>query len=361
MTNDKVIIAMSGGVDSSVAAAILKKEGQSLIGITMRVWEDPAGTEKRHGACCSLDDADDARRVAEKLNIPHYVMNVKKEFKKNVVDYFVGEYLSGRTPNPCILCNSDIKFDYLFLQGEKLGAKYVATGHYAKTGKFHDFPVIIRGADRVKDQSYFLFSIKPDKVPRILFPLADLDKEKTRAIAKELGLNVAQKQESQEICFIPDDDYAGFIKQEVDSRAIAGGDIVNRAGEKLGRHKGLFNYTIGQRKGLGIAHKTPLYVVSIEPSTNRLVVGEKDEAYGKTLLAKKMNWFVPPEDFSKLELSARIRHRHEDANADVTVKDNGETIVEFAKPELAITPGQAVVIYHGDVVIGGGWIEKKLG
>lgn len=360
MKNNKVIIAMSGGVDSSVAAAILQKENRSLIGITMRVWEDPVGIEKRHGACCSLDDADDARRVAEKLKIPHYVLNVKEEFKKKVVDYFVGEYISGRTPNPCILCNSDIKFDYLFHQGEKFGAKYVATGHYAKIGKFQDLPVIIRGADHAKDQSYFLFSIKPDKLDRILFPLSDLDKETTRGIAGELGLNVAQKQESQEICFIPDNDYARFIKQITHDNGIVTGDIVNTSGGKLGHHKGLPFYTIGQRKGIGIAHKTPLYVVAIEPAGNRLVVGEKNEVYGKILLAKKMNWFVPKEEFAGLALSAKIRHRHEDASANVTVKDNGDTIIEFHEPQLAIAPGQAVVIYHNDVVMGGGWIEEKL-
>ncbi|VAX14769.1 tRNA-specific 2-thiouridylase MnmA [hydrothermal vent metagenome] len=361
MKTGKVLAAMSGGVDSSAATALLKKEGHEIIGVTMRVWEDPVGTEKRHGACCALDDADDARRVADRLDIPHYVLNVKKEFKEQVVDKFVNEYVSGRTPNPCVLCNGIIKFDYLFRQGEKYGAKYVATGHYAQTGSFRDFPVIMRGVDRNKDQSYFLFSIKPENVGRILFPLGALEKSETRKIAHSFDLNVAEKAESQEICFIPDNNYANLIKSSFNTGAgVTAGEIINGDGIVIGQHKGYAHYTIGQRRGLGIANATPLYVTAIEPETNRVIVGQKSDVYGKTLQASSMNWFVPPQEICDLTLTARIRHNHDDSVADVKALGNNEAVIEFKTPQLAIAPGQAIVIYHENVVVGGGWIEKRI-
>lgn len=351
---------MSGGVDSSVAAALLKEQGHELVGITMRVWDLPHSAESRPGSCCSIDDANDARRVAERLGIPHYTLNVKAEFKERVVDYFVSEYVSGRTPNPCVLCNQAIKFGYLFSQGAKFGVSKVATGHYARIGDFHGHKVIMRGLDPAKDQSYFLFSTPPERLRDIIFPLGGLSKPEARALAEKYGLAVAEKPESQEICFVPDDDHAAFIENVSVNGASREGDIVNARGKVLGQHRGYARYTIGQRRGLGVAAGEPLYVTAIEPEENRVVVGGRDEVYGTALLARGMNWFVPADEAAGLELTARIRHKSQDAPARVEARARGEAVVEFSRPQLAITPGQAVVIYHGDAVMGGGWIEKRL-
>ncbi len=360
MNSDLTLAAMSGGVDSSVTAALLKERGHKVVGVTMSVWEPPENIERRNGQCCSTEDADDARRVAEKLGIPHYSLNVKTEFKEGVIDNFVREYLAGRTPNPCVKCNQILKFDYLFQKGKRFGARYVATGHYARIGSFMGRPVILRGIDRHKDQSYFLFSTPPDKLDRILFPLGELSKEETRKLAHKYGLNVAEKKESQEICFIPDDNYAGFIEQTSGPMVAREGDIVRSSGEKLGRHQGFMRFTIGQRKGLGIASAAPLYVINIVPESNLVVVGEKEEVFSSQLLATDMNWFVDPFELGDLELTAKIRSRSEDSPAKITLKGKNSALVTFAKPQLAITPGQGVAIYHGEVLLGGGWIESGL-
>ncbi|VAX26061.1 tRNA-specific 2-thiouridylase MnmA [hydrothermal vent metagenome] len=360
MNSDLTLAAMSGGVDSSVTAALLLERGHKIVGVTMSVWEPPENVERHSGACCSTEDTDDARRVAEKLGIPHYSLNVKNEFKEGVIDNFVREYLSGRTPNPCVKCNQILKFDHLFQKGERFGARYVATGHYARIGSFMGSSVIMRGIDRHKDQSYFLFSTPPDKLGRILFPLGELSKEETRKLAHKYGLNVADKKESQEICFIPDDNYAKFIEQTSRSTTHCEGDIVRSSGEKLGRHQGFMRFTIGQRKGLGIASSAPLYVIDIVPERNQVVVGEREEVFSSRLLATDMNWFVDPHEIGDLELTAKIRSRSEDSPAEITIKGKNSVSITFAEPQLAITPGQGVAIYHGQFLLGGGWIERGL-
>ncbi len=345
-------------MDSSVAAALLKQEGHKLIGITMRVWDDPDGDQARAGSCCSLDDADDAKRVAEQLGIPHYTLNVKDRFKKKVVDNFVDEYLKGRTPNPCVLCNQDIKFDYLFEQGKKFGASHIATGHYAGIGSFMGHTVVTRGRDLLKDQSYYLFSIDPSRLEKIMFPLGGYSKPETRALAEKYGLNVADKAESQEICFVPDDDYKNFISSRPGAEKIGEGDIVDANGGIIGRHSGYTGYTIGQRKGLGISARSPLYVTGIEPGLNRVIVGEKSGLYKGSLTATNVNWYIQPEKLEGISLTARIRSRAPDVPAIVTATGEREAKVEFLKPQLSVTPGQAVVFYHEDFVVGGGWIDK---
>jgi tRNA-specific 2-thiouridylase len=358
MNDELILVAMSGGVDSATVAALLADEGRKLVGVTMRVWEDPEGTAARHGACCTLDDASDARRVAEKLGFPHYTMNVKGPFREKVVDRFVAEYLAGRTPNPCVLCNREIKFDYLFRQGEKFGATKVATGHYARIGSFNGRPALLRGVDRAKDQTYFLFSIPVERLGSILFPLGGMTKDETRSVAEARGLLVARKRESQEICFIPDNDYAALVKKEAQV-AVRPGDVVDLDGKRLGAHKGYVHYTVGQRKGLGIAARRPLYVVRIDPLANRVVVGPREAIYGRKLSATGFNWLVPFDETAGMALTVRIRHNGADTPATVAV-DGDAVIVTFDEPVSAIAPGQGVVVYHGDVVIGGGWIEERL-
>ncbi|MDH5511270.1 MAG: tRNA 2-thiouridine(34) synthase MnmA [Nitrospinota bacterium] len=359
MTNRRVIAAMSGGVDSSVAAAVLVSQGQDVVGVTMKIWEDPA-EDPRHGGCCSTDDAEDARRVCDSLGIPHYTINVQEAFKREVVDYFTGEYYAGKTPNPCVPCNHALKFDYLFRHGAAYGAQRVATGHYAGVGQLHGRFAVTRAADREKDQSYYLFSIPPKRLDAIDFPLAGFTKGRTRELAREMGLPVAEKQESQEICFVPDNDYKSFIRGLPGARKIGKGDILDLSGEVVGQHTGYIDYTVGQRRGLGIASPKPTYVLRVDPVANRLVVGSREDLYSSALLASGANWFVPPEELADLELTAKIRSRSQDSRAAVTIKSDGQFTVEFTEPQLSITPGQVVVVYHGEYVVGGGWIERKI-
>ncbi len=360
MNENIILMAMSGGVDSSSAAAILVGQGRSLIGVTLKVWEGPADGVAKEGACCSLDDANDARAVAVKLGFPHYTINATQEFRAKVVDYFVAEYLSGRTPNPCVLCNQEVKFDFLFKKGAAFGANMVATGHYARIGEFMGFKTIFKGVDAEKDQSYFLFSVNPARLDKIIFPLGGMTKTEARAIAEKHNLPVASKRESQEICFIPDDDYERFIKDRPEAASIGEGDIVSEGGEILGRHRGFPFYTVGQRRGLGIGHSERLYVTAVEPAVNRVVVGGAESVHGRALRAGGMNWFIHPDEAVKLELTAKIRSRSKEAPAHVRLEGRGGAVVEFAEPQLAITPGQGVVLYHGEAVIGGGWIERRL-
>ncbi|MDH4184050.1 MAG: tRNA 2-thiouridine(34) synthase MnmA [Nitrospinota bacterium] len=357
-TRGRIIIAMSGGVDSSAAAAILVRQNRDVVGVTMKIWEAPAGA--REGGCCSMDDAMDAARVCQKLGIPHYTLNAQSTFKTQVVDYFADQYHAGKTPNPCVLCNQALKFDYLFRQGAAFGASRVATGHYARAARFMDYPVIAAADDRQKDQSYYLFSTTPSRLENIEFPLAHYDKEQTRALARELGLAVAEKKESQEICFVPDNDYKAFLRGLPGGHAPMAGDIVDKAGKALGRHEGYAGYTIGQRKGLGIAAAEPLYVLGIDPSANQVIVGGREDLYSSALHATGANWFIPPEELAGLELSAKIRSRSPAAAVELRIGGEGGFILEFAEPQLAITPGQAVAVYHGDLLLGGGWIERRL-
>ncbi|MDI6756079.1 MAG: tRNA 2-thiouridine(34) synthase MnmA [Thermodesulfobacteriota bacterium] len=356
----RVAVAMSGGVDSSTAAALLKNEGYEVIGLTMHLWERKQDDQGDFGRCCSPEDVRDARRVADQIGIPHYVINLRQAFEEEVVDYFVDEYSRGRTPNPCIRCNERIKFRLLLKKAEELGAKALATGHYARielaplTKRY----LLKRGKDRNKDQSYFLFSMTQEQMARVLFPLGEKTKEEVRQQAGELGLRVAKKAESQEVCFIPDDNYRGFVEDRKGKELSRPGEIVNRQGKILGFHRGLYSYTIGQRRGLGIAGPHPYYVLALDTGKNRVVAGKKEELLANGLIAARVNWisFARPE--GKMEASVQIRYRHPGAPALIVPLGEGKVKVDFIIPQKSVTPGQAVVFYRGDEVLGGGWIEE---
>lgn len=358
--NERVVVAMSGGVDSSVAAAILKDGGYDVIGISMQIWDYSAESVERFGTCCSLDDINDARRVAEKLGIPFYILNLEEDFKRDVVDYFVSEYMKGRTPNPCVPCNQRLKFDALLNYAVKIGASKVATGHYAKVVEERGRYFIKRGVDRSKDQSYFLFNLSQEQLKRAIFPLGDYTKSDIRRMAKTFGLNVAEKEESQEICFVPDNDYGDFIRKRLDADRIEGGEIVTTDGNIIGRHKGLPFYTIGQRKGLGVSYEKPLYVSEIDVENNRLVVGENDSIMRKGVIVENVNWsIITPRD-SSFRALVQIRYRHHASEAEITLIDNNTVKVIFDELQRAITPGQAAVFYLEDTLIGGGWIKEVI-
>ena len=353
----RVVVAMSGGVDSSVAAALLAEAGHDVIGLSMQLYDQREGASG-YGSCCSLDDLHDAGRVARRLNIPHYIVNFEREFQRTVVANFVDEYVAGRTPIPCSHCNSDLKFATLLDRSRAFGAEVVATGHYARldldprTGR----QVLRRGRDAGKDQSYFLFSLTQEQLSRASFPVGDLSKDAVRDLARDLGLGVADKPDSQAICFVPDGDYAAFIEKQTGDLQ-SGGAIVSQSGEVLGQHGGVHRFTVGQRKGLGIAAAEPLYVLQLRPADKTVVVGPRPELERTSLTASQVNWIAgaPPE--GALRLTVQIRHRHQPAQATVRALWENRAAVDFDGPVMAITPGQAVVFYDHDVVIGGGWID----
>ena len=357
--NKRVVVAMSGGVDSSVAAALLKEQGYEVIGMTMKMWpKSSCGYDKKR-ACCSLDGITDARVVAEKLGIPYYVINLEKKFKKEVIGYFCKEYMEGRTPNPCIICNEKAKFGHLLESAKKVGANLIATGHHARVeyDKKSKRCLLKKGKDKVKDQSYVLFSLTQKQLSHTVLPIGYITKKRVRAIAKKLGLrHIYQKLSSQEICFIPDNSYPKFLIKEMGLKPKKG-PIVNTKGEVLGEHKGIPFYTIGQRHGLGIAHTEPLYVIKINKENNKLIVGERQDTKQASLAAGKVNWISIEKIRRPLKLKVKIRYAHKAAGA--TVKDAGgkKVSVEFNEPQEAVTPGQAAVFYKGDVVVGGGWIQ----
>ncbi|MCX5909321.1 MAG: tRNA 2-thiouridine(34) synthase MnmA [Deltaproteobacteria bacterium] len=358
----RVVVAMRGGVDSSLAAALLKAEGYEVIGLTMHLWdptEDGLGT---FGRCCSPTDIQDARRVADQIGIPHYVINLRKAFEETVVDYFVGEYQKCRTPNPCIRCNDQIKFGFLLKKTEELGAQALATGHYARLAfdRGRGRNLLLRGKDRQKDQSYFLFSLTQEPLGKILFPLGEKTKEVVRKEALEKGLRVAAKKESQEICFIPDGNYRQFVEKRIGEKVGESGSIVDRQGKVLGKHQGLYSYTIGQRRGLGLPGPEPHYVLGLDGERNLLIAGRKEELLANGLVAEELNWISFPKLPGKMEALVQIRYRHPGVQATLSPLGEGMVQVEFKVPQKSVTPGQAAVFYQGDEVLGGGWIARAL-
>lgn len=354
---ERIVVAMSGGVDSSVAAALMKARGYDVVGISLQLWNYSSDTDERFGTCCSLDDLADARRVADKIGIPFYVLNLEKEFKKEVVDYFVSEYLQARTPIPCTLCNQKLKFDEMIQKAEAFGYRRVATGHYAsivkhESGRF----TVRRGRDLTRDQSYFLFNLSQDQLSRLEFPLADVEKKEVRRLAGELGLKVADKAESREICFIPDNNYSKFIAKRVNGGVFKEGDIVDADGGVLGKHNGYPSFTVGQRKGLNLGGlKEPLFVTAIDSRKNEIRVGPKRELFRREFTAGQMNWYLPRTDCFRA--NAQIRYRHQAAPAKVTPLSDSRARVEFDEAQMSIAPGQSAVFYQDDCIVGGGWIE----
>ena len=355
----RVVAAMSGGVDSSVAAAALVEAGHEVIGLSMQLYDQREGREV-FGSCCSLDDLHDARRVAGALGIPHYIVNFEEQFDRTVVRDFVDEYARGRTPIPCVHCNATLKFAHLLERAEALDAAAVATGHYARVLFDEDRRQyrLLRGVDQAKDQSYFLFSLSQAQLARAWFPVGHLTKADVRAHAARLGLTVASKPDSHEICFVPDGDAGGFVERRLGAEgAVLDGDIVDSAGSVVGRHRGLHRYTVGQRKGLGLSKPAPMYVLRLEPAERRLVVGPREELGRAELTASRVSWIAGTPPAAPRRVTARIRHRHPDAPATVEADADGRAAVTFDTPQLAVTPGQAVVFYDGDDVLGGGWID----
>jgi tRNA-specific 2-thiouridylase len=351
----RIVVAMSGGVDSSVAAALLAEQGHDVIGLSMQLY-DQRGTET-FGTCCTLDDLYDARRVAEAIGIPHYILNFERQFQDTVISNFAREYAAGRTPLPCAHCNSELKFATLLDRARGLGAEQVATGHYARIEQAADGRWLLRrSADPNKDQSYFLFSLTQDQLSHAAFPVGSLTKTEVRAQASRLGLNVADKPDSQEICFVPDGDYASFVARKAPAVARPG-VIVDTRGEVLATHEGVHRFTVGQRKGLGVSGGSPLYVLKIEAESGQVTVGPRAALDQTTLTASGVNWVAADAPAGWLAVSAQIRHRHRAAPGRVRAFDDIRAEFVFDVPQPAITPGQAVVFYDGDLVVGGGWID----
>lgn len=352
-TKPKIVIAMSGGVDSSTAAALLKESGFDVIGITMKLWSESS-------RCCGIGDIDDARRVAQQLGIPFYVMNYESEFKKQVIDYFTDEYLKGRTPNPCILCNQELKFSFLLKKAKTLGIDTLATGHYARIDfdQTRNRYLLKKGSDDAKDQSYALFAMNQYQLAHVLFPLGNRTKPEIRKLAKQFGLAVSEKPDSQEICFIPDNDYARFIEKNVAVKPKEG-YIIDLTGKKLGRHQGIYRYTIGQRSGLGIAAGRPLYVIGINPDKNEVIVGGAEDVYREEMIVDNINWIALDRLTTPISAQVKIRYKHDAADAVLTPNSESSSslTITFTKPQRAVTPGQAAVFYQEEIVLGGGWIR----
>jgi tRNA-specific 2-thiouridylase len=364
----RIVVAMSGGVDSSVAAALLAEQGHDVIGLSMQLYDQTEG-QTSFGSCCSIDDLYDARRVAAAINIPHYIVNFEREFDEQVVSNFVREYAAGRTPLPCAHCNGDLKFATLADRARGFGADAVATGHYARVERDEATGRVLlkRGVDANKDQSYFLFSLSQDQLARALFPVGDRPKDAVREYARARRLPVAEKPDSQEICFIPDNDYRSFVDarlkgsrsfQTEGSRSFRTGAIVDEQGRVLGGHEGIHRFTVGQRKGLGLASHpgTPMYVLALRPADQQVVVGPKSSLERTTLTASGVNWMLGEPD-GPIRVAAQIRHRHQAAPAMARALADGHAEIVFDAPQIAVTPGQAVVLYDEDTVIGGGWID----
>jgi tRNA-specific 2-thiouridylase len=376
MPSSTIAVAMSGGVDSSAVAAMLRAEGHNLIGLTMQLWNQRrlAGhvgmPESVQGRCCSIDDVYDARRVAETLGIPYYVVNHEERFERDVVRPFVEEYLAGRTPIPCSLCNNHLKFDQLLVVARQIGADQIATGHYAQVAYDDQIGrwLLKRPTDKSKDQTYFLFGLTQEQLSRTLFPLGGMTKPEVRELARKHSLVIAEKPDSQEICFVPGGDYKRFIDAYLAeqgenapeiSRDTVGGEMVTTGGKVIGEHAGVHNFTVGQRKGLGVATGSPLYVIQIKNETRQVIVGNDADLFSKTLTARRVNLISTDEIREPMHVAVKIRHKHQPAPAMIHSSGPDEVQVTFDDPQRAITPGQGAVFYDGDTVVGGGWIEDR--
>ena len=351
----RIVVAMSGGVDSSVAAALLARDGHDVVGLSMQLYDQSHG-EIRFGSCCTLDDLYDARRVARAIGIPHYIVNFEQRFEEHVISDFVREYASGRTPIPCVHCNGDLKFASLVERAQGFDAEAVATGHYAQVDRdpYSGLFRLKRGVDRAKDQSYFLFTLSQPQLARAQFPVGALDKPAVREEARRLGLAVADKHDSQEICFVAAGEHADFVSKRA---ALSGGEIRDTSGHVLGRHAGIHRFTIGQRKGLGLSAGVPLYVVDIDAERATVIVGPREALERASLTASRVNWMSGITPAGPVRAAAQIRYRHAEAAATITPIGADRAHVEFDEPQTAVTPGQAVVFYDDEVVLGGGWID----
>lgn len=363
MSKKRIVVAMSGGVDSTTVAALLKEQGHEVIGITMQLLD----YKDAEGGCCSLDHVIDARRVAQELDIPHYVVNFIDSFKELVLKDYVEKYEAGKTPIPCVLCNQHVKFDLLLKRALELGADYLATGHYAKITNGDGTYSLNKADDENKDQTYFLYTLKQKELSKLMFPLGAMRKDEVRDLARGLNLKLAEKPDSTGVCFVPSDNYRDYLISQ-DAFTEKEGEIVNTEGEVLGKHKGIYSFTVGQRRGLGIATGKPMYVVGLIPKENKVIVGEEDTIYSDKLTAENISWVQEIKSNryddinldSSFEVKAKVRNRHQEDDAVVTMTSDTDAEIEFKNPQRAITPGQAVVLYKDKKVLGGGWINRVL-